>query len=198
MANEHLNSTNISRARLVAGAALVWERLWPLALPLVSVFAVFLIVSWFGLWPLLNDNLRLASLGLFGLGAILALVPLRHFRSPSSNEIDRRLENDTQLSHRPLQTQSDRLASVNGADCRLLAQREGYRLEATIDLPASGHLPEIAVMELAMTGVWTAPAEMERRGGRIVTSSYCTHFRHKWLHSRKTRVSSKKKSRKYP
>ena len=185
MANEHLNSTNISRARLVAGAALVWERLWPLVLPLIGVFAVFLIVSWFGLWPLLNDNIRLASLGLFGLGAIWALMPLRHFRWPSSNEIDRRLETDTQLSHRPLQTQSDRLASINGADdafSKALWQKHQKRmseklgrLESSVPSPSIATKDPFALRSLVVLGLFAAFLTSFSLSGGRVADAFVSH-----------------------
>ena len=59
------DDARMRNARVLARAALIWERLWPLALPLVLLIAVFLSVSWLGLWPLMQNGLRLALLGLF-------------------------------------------------------------------------------------------------------------------------------------
>jgi hypothetical protein len=103
--------TRLARTRAFTGAAIVVERLWPLVLPLAIVAAVFLSVSWFGLFRLMPDWLRLGSAALFGIALIASLYPLRLFRKPLPSEIDRRIERANALEHAPVTTQTDRLAA---------------------------------------------------------------------------------------
>ena len=100
--------------RFFAGLSIAWERLWPLVLPFLLVIAAFLIVSWFELWRLVPDIVRFVLVVLFGVLAIASLLPLRQFRFPSRLESDQRIEQRSNLSHRPVTAQSDVL--VTGRD----------------------------------------------------------------------------------
>ncbi|MGE0502452.1 MAG: TIGR02302 family protein [Rhizobiaceae bacterium] len=90
------------------GLVMTLERLWPLVLPTVIVAALFLTVSWFGLFRAIPDAVRLVAAALFALGTIAALYPLRWFRRPRSVEIDRRIEQANVLIHNPIAVQTDR------------------------------------------------------------------------------------------
>src|SRR2546430_12129253 len=61
----------VERARL----AILWESLWPRLMPLVMVILVFLSLSWIGFWNLIPDLPRLVLIALFGIAALVALVP---------------------------------------------------------------------------------------------------------------------------
>lgn len=100
----------LGRARWATRAAIIFERLWPLALPLIVVAGLFLSLSWFGLFRMTSDWLRLVLLAGFALAALAALWPLRGFRTPSPGEVDRRIERANRLEHTPVSVQSDRLA----------------------------------------------------------------------------------------
>lgn len=92
-------------SRLIVRAAIIAERLWPLILPFLVVFALFLAASWFGLFRGVQDQIRLGLLTIFGLSSLGALTLLRKFQFPSSAEIDRRVEAANQLAHTPVQVQ---------------------------------------------------------------------------------------------
>ena len=98
----------LALSRLTTRASMVFERGWPLVLPLLVVISLFLSFSWFGLFPRLPDAARIGLLILFALAAIAALYPLRFFHMPSATEVDRRIEAANELLHSPVQVQSDR------------------------------------------------------------------------------------------
>lgn len=98
----------ITRAATIA--AIVFERFWRLALPLLISLSIFAILAWFGLFRLMPEWLRLGTLGLFALAIVGSLVPLSRFRWPERPEIDHRIEAENRLEHEPLAAQSDRLA----------------------------------------------------------------------------------------
>ena len=103
----------LALSRLATRAAMIFERGWPLLLPLLIVASLFLSFSWFGLFARLPDAARIGLLILFALSAIAALYPLRFFRLPSAAEVDRRIEAANELLHSPVQVQTDR---PSGAD----------------------------------------------------------------------------------
>ena len=91
-------------------AALVVERLWPSVLGFAGLAALFLILSWFGLFAILPMPARWAVLAALVLGMGLMVWNLRRFRMPQAEAVDRRIEAVSQLAHQPLQVQSDRPA----------------------------------------------------------------------------------------
>ena len=102
---------SIDRLRLSTWLTVVLERLWPLVLPLLLVIAVFLCLSWFGIFRMIPDALRLAVLGLFALSLPACLYLLSKFRLPGHTEISRRLESVNTLDHQPITVQSEELAT---------------------------------------------------------------------------------------
>jgi len=78
----------LALSRLATRASMVFERGWPLVLPLLVVVSLFFSLSWLGLFPRLPDAARIGLLVLFALAAIAALYPLRFFRIPSAAEVD--------------------------------------------------------------------------------------------------------------
>ncbi|WP_018699088.1 TIGR02302 family protein [Amorphus coralli] len=100
----------VRRARL----SLLWEKLWPaLALPL-GVIALFLALSWLGLWLTAPAWLRLGALVVFGAGLLAALVPLARLKVPSRREAVHRLERQSGVPHRPLTAFEDGPAVETG------------------------------------------------------------------------------------
>src|SRR5688572_10528393 len=69
-------TTRLSRTRALVRATMIFERGWPLVLPLVIVLGLFLSLSWFGLFRVIPDMARLAILAIFALAAIASLSPL--------------------------------------------------------------------------------------------------------------------------
>lgn len=100
----------LAGTRAATAAVIAFERLWPLLLPVLIVACLFASVSWFGLFRLMPDWLRIAAVSAFGLAALAALYPLRWFVSPRRDEVDRRIERHNELAHTPIQVQADRLS----------------------------------------------------------------------------------------
>ena len=107
-------SPNMNRRLAFARLALLWERLWPMAVPLLSLLAVFVALALFDVLPTLPGWLH--GLVLAGFAAGLGFLGWRavSLARPSDDEAARRLERDSGLSHRPLAALADRLAA--GAD----------------------------------------------------------------------------------
>ena len=107
---------SLAPARRSAWIALFWERCWPLLLPVLGVLAVFLIVSWFGVWAHLHDYVRLAAVAGFAVIFVMALLFLRKLRFPTTQDVDARIERASQLDHRPVTAQVDSRSNVTGGD----------------------------------------------------------------------------------
>ena len=96
----------LRQARLALG----WEQLWPaLAAPL-TVLALFLAVSWFGLWLALPRLGRLAGLLVFGALLVWSLRGALRWRAPSDAAVTARLDRDAGHPHRPVTASTDSLA----------------------------------------------------------------------------------------
>ncbi len=109
------DSTPASRltiARRSARAALAWERIWPALLPLFGVVALFLSISWLGLWPLFSETTRWVTLVVLAIAVLAALIPLGRIALPTSADVDRRIEGRSALAHRPVTAQTDTLSAT--------------------------------------------------------------------------------------
>ncbi len=113
-------AARIARALLAARLGIVWERVWPAIVPFVCVVGVFCIVSWLGLWPLLNPWLRLVLVGAFALVALASLYPMLGVRLPVGREAVTRVERASNLAHRPISTIRDTLSNTPSAEARAL------------------------------------------------------------------------------
>jgi len=99
------------RALKRARGSLLWERLWPaLAAPLTAI-AIFLAVSWAGLWMVLPPLGRAAGLVLFLILLVVSAVPLIRLRLPGRNDALRRLDQGSGEAHRPATSIADRMAA---------------------------------------------------------------------------------------
>ncbi|MCC2112632.1 MAG: DUF4175 family protein, partial [Hyphomicrobiales bacterium] len=159
-----------------AGAILFWERLWPLLVPLLAVVGGFLAVSWFGLFLLPFDWLRIVLLGLFGIALLWTLVRIGiRLRLPSRDEALRRIETVSRLDHRPITALEDRLADT-AADFSTIAlwqahlRRMAARLEglsAGIPSPRVDRLDPLALRALLVlllvVGYFYAGEERQQR-----------------------------------
>lgn len=103
----------LARARLAAAGVMWTEGVWPLLVPVLFVLALFVSLSWLGVFRLVPEWARM-GLGLaFGLALIAALLPFRKLRPPEPAEIDRRIERANRLDHAPVLTQTDRLSGAS-------------------------------------------------------------------------------------
>ena len=108
-------AARLARTRTGVRAVMVIERAWPLVLPLVIVASLFLSLSWLGVFRVLPDAGRLAVMAVLGVAAIGALYPLRFYRHPSADEVDRRIERANRLDHTPVRAQNDRPSGKENA-----------------------------------------------------------------------------------
>ncbi|MGB3831237.1 MAG: TIGR02302 family protein [Mesorhizobium sp.] len=136
----------LAASRLATGAVMVLERGWPLVLPLVLVAGLFLSFAWLGLFARLPDAARLATVAVFALAGLACLYPLRFFRLPRPQEIDRRIETANALPHAPIRTQTDRPSGPETGFSQALWREHQRRMAERLgalgaDLPRS-HVPE--------------------------------------------------------
>jgi uncharacterized protein (TIGR02302 family) len=136
----------LARTRGMTGASMALERFWPLVLPVLVVACLFVSLSWFGLFRLMPEWLRLATMAAFGLGALAALYPLRYFRWPAPAAIDRRIERANALEHTPVLVQADRLSGSGDRFAEALWREHQKRMAARLgslasDAPRTG-VPE--------------------------------------------------------
>lgn len=88
----------LGRSRL----ALLWERLWPELYQPLIIAALFVGVSWLGLWLVLPGWARLAGVAAFALAFAVSLRGLARVRMPSAAETLHRVELSSGYDHRPL------------------------------------------------------------------------------------------------
>ena len=98
-----------------AAAVLAWERVWPALVVILSILALFLALSWAGLWLVSPRWLRMAGVAAFALLLLGAVFNLIRLRWPARRDSIARLDRDSGLGHRPATAIEDRLAN-DGAD----------------------------------------------------------------------------------
>ena len=62
-------SNSLDRLAARAQLTLAWERIWPSFAAVLVCVALFVSLSWFGLWLILPGTARMLGVGLFVLGA---------------------------------------------------------------------------------------------------------------------------------
>jgi uncharacterized protein (TIGR02302 family) len=163
----------VGRARL----NLLWEAVWPRLAPLVALAALFVAVSWLGLWRVTNTPVRYAVLAAFAIAALYALFRLIRFAWPTRSAAFARVEHATGVPHRPATSLSDSMATGSGDPLaealwaahrrRLLAGMD--RLRAGIPAPKLAHRDPMAVRFLvvlvAIVGFFVAGDERLDRIG---------------------------------
>jgi uncharacterized protein (TIGR02302 family) len=118
--------------------------LWRLAWPIIAWIALFAAVALLDLLPRLSSWLHGLILAAMAGGLVYFLSRLRHFRTPTRQEAQRRLEADSGLSHRPLSQLDDKPAPISGDwmsdEMWRLQRRRGLALLARLRLtpPAPG------------------------------------------------------------
>jgi len=136
----------LALSRLATRVSITVERGWPLLLPLVIVASLFLSVSWLGLFARLPDGARIGLVAAFGVAALAALYPLRFFRMPAAAEVDRRIEAANDLSHSPVQVQTDRPSGRESSFSQALWREHQKRMAAKLD-SIGADLPRTRVPE---------------------------------------------------
>jgi uncharacterized protein (TIGR02302 family) len=158
--------------------ALLWESTWPLLWPIPALIFAFIAVALLGIPSALPGWLHLAFLIVCGAALLVLLWRLHKIKRPTEAQMRQRLERASGLSHGPLQTLADTLAS---GDSDPVAQSlwEAYRRRAAATLaqlkwPWPGpvlprHDPwglrflALLLLAIALPGGWRdAPAKLER------------------------------------
>lgn len=175
-------SRSYRRILAFAGASLLWERLWPRLWPVVTITGLFLAIALLDLLPRLPAWLHLAVLVAFAAALVAALAHARRgLRLPEPAECRRRIERDSELSHRPLAALEDRL--VGGSDDPLarslwaLHQQRQAAAAARLSLrPPSPGVPRLepwglraGVLLLLVIGLVAAGGTAGERLGRALT-----------------------------
>lgn len=112
----------IWRARLAGAFEQVWLKLWLV----LAVVAVFLLVSYAGVWPLLPTVLHVGLLGLFGAALLAALGSVARITWPSRDDAIRRIERASGVPHRPATSYEDTV-SAPSADPTTAAIWQAHR-----------------------------------------------------------------------
>ncbi len=131
----------IRRARI----SLTVEAIWPRIVPILSVLGAFVVLSWLGYWRLGGDWLRLGTLAVLGIGLLVGLLGLARVVLPRRADAMRRVEQSSNLPHRPARGLSDKISPVaDDAPARALWAAEQARLYASLkDLRAGTPHPEM-------------------------------------------------------
>ena len=101
----------LDRLLAQARAALVIERLWPSLVLVAAILAVFLAVSWLGVWLIAPPWLRSVGLAVFAAALLWAGWLAIKLRWPGRAEALARLDRDSGLKHRPFAAGEDALAN---------------------------------------------------------------------------------------
>ena len=96
----------LARAR----AVLAFERLWPVAVAVLTLAATFLAVSWLGLWIALPRALRAVGVLAFAVALVAIALWAWRRRLPGRRDALARLDRDSGVPHRPISSAHDALA----------------------------------------------------------------------------------------
>lgn len=104
-------STEFNRTVRRARAALVWERLWPRAVPVIFIGGLFLSSTWMGLWHALPPQGRMAGVLAFAAAALAApFLVRRGSMLVTKKDALRRLDENLGEASRPAQMLCDTLS----------------------------------------------------------------------------------------
>ena len=100
---------------LLARLALLWEAVWPNLWPILGVSGVFAALVLFDVLPLLPGWLHALALAANAAALLWAFWQgMRNFRLPRTSEVERRLEHDSGIDHRPLTALIDMPTGTDG------------------------------------------------------------------------------------
>jgi uncharacterized protein (TIGR02302 family) len=134
----------VAAKRLTAQCVLLFEQLLPLLMPVLSLVALYLAASWFGIFRIVPDWLRIVLLLGFGLGVLAALYPFRKLHWPDTAAADRLLEERNDLPHQPVAVQEDEPAFDTPFARALWREHQTRMAEKIATLDAGFPQPDIA------------------------------------------------------
>jgi uncharacterized protein (TIGR02302 family) len=127
----------IAGKRFLALSSMVLERALIVSLPLLSVIALYLVLSWMGVLRQIPDMAKIGVGVAFIVLAILALLPLRRFRMPVRAEAEHRLEAMSGLPHQAISVQSEAPVSQDPYSIALWHQHQA-RMAKKINVIEAG------------------------------------------------------------
>ena len=158
----------IRKARWALVAEQLWLRLWVL----FALVAVFLLLSFAGIWPLLSPLGHQIALGVFALAGVGWLVYAARIQWPSREDAIRRIEAVSGIPHRPATSYEDTLTASAGdpttqAIWAAHRQRMGAlikRLKPGRPSPRTDRFDPFALRALVVLGVVLGIAFVGRAG----------------------------------
>jgi len=138
VSRQHVESrlrTVVFRSRL----AIFWEGVWRAIYQPVIIVALFVGVSWMGLWLPLPGWARIVGLLLFAAAFIWSLKDLRHLSWPNREAGVRRVELASGHDHRPLTTLEDEIgAGTDDPVSRALWEKHKQRIAEALKALKAG------------------------------------------------------------
>ncbi|MCD2175695.1 TIGR02302 family protein [Rhizobium sp. C4] len=135
----------IALSRGLAKIVLLIERLMPLGLPALSVAALYVATSWFGLFRLMPPSLARGLAILLGLVFLWSLLRIVTAKWPTDAEATRRIEERSGLAHRALAALEDVPATTSGPFGEALWREHKRRMARLVgSLTAGTPTPDIA------------------------------------------------------
>ena len=135
--SDPLKSRRYRRKHALARLVLLWEAFWTTCAPAVAILAAALVIGLLEIPQALGAWIGGPTGGAVHLAVLLALLAgflwyahlaVLRFRVPGNNDIKRRIEASSGLSHRPLTALADELA--NPSDQRMARLWEAFRRRA--------------------------------------------------------------------
>jgi uncharacterized protein (TIGR02302 family) len=159
-----------------ARKVMVWEQLWAVLVPPLAIIALFLGVSWLGLWQDAPRWARIVGTSLFFIALIASLKGFLKLRPVAMETARMRLDRESGIAHRPVEAVSDRLGSSDSAEAKALWALHQKRALAAVESlkvpkpdPAMRRLDpkalRFAPFLLALAGIFVAGPEMAGRVG---------------------------------
>ncbi|WP_454852172.1 TIGR02302 family protein [Rhizobium binxianense] len=134
----------VTAKRALARVVLFAEQMLPPLMPALSVIALYLSASWFGVFRTVPDWLRILLLIAFGAAFVVSLIPFRKLRWPNIAEADRMLEERNGLPHQPVTVQEDEPAFDTPFARALWREHQTRMAEKIASLDAGLPQPDIA------------------------------------------------------
>ncbi|CAN7655769.1 TIGR02302 family protein [Rhizobium sp. LjRoot254] len=164
----------IAGKRALALTSIVLERALISALPVLSVIALFLVLSWMGVMRQIPDLAKIVVGIVFFAGFIVSLLPLRKFVTPTVADADRRLEDRSGLAHQAISVQAETPVSKDPYSLALWKSHQVRMAEKIKSIDAGLPSPDIArhdplafraALILALVVAWSF--SFSNYGGRI-------------------------------
>jgi uncharacterized protein (TIGR02302 family) len=123
----------LDRKVAAAGKVILWERVWPMLVPPAAVIALFLAVSWFGLWVDAPRPLRIVGSIAFFLAFVVSLRGFMRLGRVKTEDARARLDRESGILHRPVEAATDNLGSSDTAEARALWALHQKRAMAAVE-----------------------------------------------------------------